>query len=227
MKSLLGGVQRGLSGPLSGAACACVVLFAVEWLLILGEPHARHWLAKENERRRAIVEWMSQYGLPGALALGAIVGMSLQRVRPFLLGVVGLAGCCFAIAFFALMLRPPMLATAGPPNAPLPLPEAVPDAIATTFGWLGLTIAAFGIVWHISWQFRCGGPGMVQRVLHKSGAAVMCAGVLLILSAGIALSVRPVQWCGAGVVLVGMLLTVAAAFGGMPNQALEQPRDGV
>jgi hypothetical protein len=222
MKALLGSVQVGLTSLLAGGACACVALFLVEYVVIPVDLNGRKWHAKENERWTALLEWISQYGLPIALMLGAIAGRLLQRYRPFRLGVVGLAGCTFAIAFFALALRPRLVARWPP--APLPLPEAVPDAIATTFGWLGLAIVVMGVIWHISGQYLSGGPGMIWRVLHKCGAFIMCAGVFMIMSEGIARSglgtdntwilLRPVHWFGVGAVCVGMILAVVAAFGG-------------
>jgi hypothetical protein len=144
-----------LSRALAGGAVGCAVLLVADVLFIT--PFWRPLYKSDHEGCERVF-WVAKFGLPAALALGAIAGLVWRWSRPFRLGVGGLTGCCLAVALVSTMLRPVVarIRTGGPG----PLYEVVPDTMAAAFALGALAIVAVGAVWHLGRQLRSRSPSV-------------------------------------------------------------------
>src|SRR5262245_2869913 len=91
------------SRVLSGGALGCVVLLVKDALFITS-----FWVpfSKSEHEWWERVFLIAKFGLPAAFILGALAGLAWRWSRPVRLGPVGLVGCCLAVAWVSVSLRP-------------------------------------------------------------------------------------------------------------------------
>jgi hypothetical protein len=104
-------------------------------------------LYKSEYERWERVFVIAKFGLPATFLLGALAGLAWRWSRRFRLGPVGLVGCCLAVAWVSLSLRP--VVARVPTDGRGPLYEVVPDAMAAVFGLGALAIAVSAVLWHL------------------------------------------------------------------------------
>jgi hypothetical protein len=109
-------------------------------------------LVKSDHEGWQRIFFVAKFGLPAAFVLGALTGLAWRWSRPFRLGFVGLIGCCLAVAWVSVSLRPVVARVST--NRWGPLYEVVPDTMAATFGLGALLIAASAVLRHIREQLR-------------------------------------------------------------------------
>jgi hypothetical protein len=112
-------------------------------------------LYKSEHERWERVFLIAQVGLPIAFILGALAGLAWRWSRPFRLRPVGLVGCCSAVAWVSVSLRP--VVARVPTGGRGPLYEVVPDTMAAVFGLSALTIAGAAL-WHLGRRLRSQSP---------------------------------------------------------------------
>ena len=134
---------------LAGGALGCAVLLVADahFITPFWQP-----LSKSEHERWERVFLIAKVGLPAAFILGAVAGLAWQSSRPFRLGPVGLVGCCLAVAWVSVSLRP---VVARVPSGGLgPLYEVVPDTMGAVFGVGALAIAGAAARWHLGRRLR-------------------------------------------------------------------------
>jgi hypothetical protein len=134
---------------LAGGALGCAVLLVVDALFIT--PFWQPLSKSEHERWERVFS-IAKVGLPSAFILGALAGLVWQWSRPFRLGPVGLVGCCLAVAWVSVSLRP--VVARVPSDGFGPLYEVVPDTMAAVFGVGALAIAAAAARCHLGRRLR-------------------------------------------------------------------------
>lgn len=137
-------LQALFSRVLAGGAAGCALLLVADLLFIT--PFWRPLYKSDHEGWERVF-WVAKFGLPAALAVGAVAGLGWRWSRPFRLGPVGLVGCCLAVALVSSMLRPEVARVHR--GGPGPLYEVVPDTIAAMFASGALIIVAVGAAWHL------------------------------------------------------------------------------
>jgi hypothetical protein len=140
------------SRVLAGGALGCAVLLVADALFI-----TPFWqpLSKSEHERWERVFLIAKLGLPAAFLLGALAGLAWGWSRPFRLGPVGLAGCCLAVTWVSLSLRP--VVARVPTDGRGPLYEVVPDTMAAVSG-LGALVMAAAALWHLGRRLRSQSP---------------------------------------------------------------------
>jgi hypothetical protein len=125
-------------------------------------------LYKSEHERWERVFLVAKVGLPSAFILGALAGQVWRWSRPFRLRPVGLVGCCLAVAWVSVSLRPVFARV--PTGGHGPLYEVVPDTMAAVFGLIALAIAGTAALWHLGRQMRSQSPSG-ERVAEAPDAA--------------------------------------------------------
>jgi hypothetical protein len=132
-----------LSRILAGGAIGCGVLFVGDFLVITPIWEGRLRLVKSDTWRWEAAFLVAKFGLPAAFVLGALAGLVWRPSRTVRLSRQALVGCCLAVAYVSLTLRPDVARTRT--GAYPPLYELVPDTMALLVCLLALVI----VVWPV------------------------------------------------------------------------------
>jgi hypothetical protein len=137
------------SRVLAGGALGCVVLLVTDALFI-----TPFWqpFSKSAHQGWDGVFLIAKFGLPAAFILGVLAGLAWRWSRPSRLGPVGLVGCCLAVAWVSVSLRP--VVARVPTGGRGPLYEVVPDTLAAVFGLGALAISGAAALWHLGRRLR-------------------------------------------------------------------------
>jgi hypothetical protein len=141
------------SRVLASGALGCAVLLVADALFIT--PFWQPLYKSEHERWERVF-LIAKVGLPSAFILGALAGQAWRWSRPFRLRPVGLVGCCMAVAWVSVSLRP--VVARVPTGGHGPLYEVVPDTMAAVFGLSALAIAGAAALWHLGRRVRSQSP---------------------------------------------------------------------
>jgi hypothetical protein len=147
------GFHEWLSRILAGGAAGCAVLLVADAVFITPFWQPVHKSDHDSWER---VFWIAKFGMPTALAVGALPGLAWRWSRPFRLRPTGLIGC-LPVALVSVSLWPVVARTQTGGRGPLY--EVVPDTMAAGFALGALAIAASAGLWGLGQRLRSQPPG--------------------------------------------------------------------